>query len=120
MELEVVDKKENPLLNRIEIKFRIVHEAASTPARKDVREAIAKMMGTAKEKVVVAHLSSIFGKAESSGYAKIYKTKKEAMTVEIEKIKRKHGLTEPKKEKKKAEADKAEAPAEGAEEKKAE
>jgi small subunit ribosomal protein S24e len=97
MEIEVIDKRVNPLLNRTEVKFRIVHDAASTPARKDVREAVAKVMGATKEKVVIDHMSSVFGKAETHGYAKVYKTKIEAMTVENEKIRKKHGLIEPKK-----------------------
>jgi small subunit ribosomal protein S24e len=117
MEIEVLDKKVNPLMNRTEVKFKIAHDAGGTPTRKDVREAIAKKMGSSKDKVVVDHLRTLFGRAETLGYAKVYKTKKDAQTEETDKMKKKHGLIEAKKKKEEAEEAK---PAEGAEEKPAE
>ena len=112
MELEITDKKDNPLLNRTEIRFKVTHEAASTPARKDVREALAKKVGATKDRVVVDHLDSFFGKCETEGYAKVYKTKNDAMRIEPEATKKKHGLVEPKKEKGEKKKKEAEAPGE--------
>ena len=31
--MEIIDRKENPLLNRVEIEFRWNHEGAATPSR---------------------------------------------------------------------------------------
>ena len=113
MEIEVVDKKINPLMNRTEVKFKIAHDAGGTPTRKDVREAIAKKLGSSKDKVVVDHLRTLFGRAETLGYAKVYKTKKDAQTVETDKMKKRHGLIEAKKKEEEGE----QKPAEAAEEK---
>jgi len=107
MEIEVKDKKENPLLNRTEIWFTIKHDAATTPAKKDVREAIAKMTNSTKDRVVVDQLSSVFGKGETIGYAKVYKNKQDAINVERPAVKIRHGLVEPKKKEEKKEGEDA-------------
>jgi len=110
MEVEIKDKKENPLLNRTEMKFKIVHDATGTPAKKDVREALAKMTNTTKERVVVDQMSTVFGKGETIGYAKIYKSKQDAVNVERDAIKLRHGLVEPKKKEEKKEGEDTPAP----------
>ena len=107
MEVEIKDKKENPLLNRTELWFKIVHESAATPAKKDVREALAKATNTAKDRVVVDHMNTIFGKGETVGYAKVYKSKQDAVNVERSAIKLRHGLIEPKKKKEEKEGEAA-------------
>jgi len=107
MEIEVKNKKENPLLNRTEIWFTIKHDATTTPAKKDVREAIAKMTNSTKERVVVDQLSSVFGKGETIGYAKVYKSKQDAVNVERPAVKIRHGLAEPKKKAEKKEGEEA-------------
>lgn len=98
MEIDIVDKRDNPLLNRTEIRFRIVHEAGGTPARKAVREAISKKTNSPKERVVVDNMSTVFGKCETMGYAKVYKTKQDAQKIEKDAVKKRHGLVEAKKE----------------------
>jgi small subunit ribosomal protein S24e len=105
MEIDIKDKKENPLLNRTELWFKLAHEATGTPAKKDVREALAKMTNTSKDRVVIDQMSTIFGKGETVGYAKIYKSKQDAVNVERSAIKLRHGLVEPKKKEEKKEAE---------------
>ena len=34
--MEIIDRKENPLLNRVEIEFRWNHEGKATPSRVDM------------------------------------------------------------------------------------
>jgi small subunit ribosomal protein S24e len=110
MEVEIKNKKENPLLSRTEMWFKIVHDATGTPAKKDVREALAKMTNTTKERVVVDQMSTVFGKGETIGYAKIYKSKQDAVNVERSAIKLRHGLVEPKKKEEKKEGEEAPTP----------
>lgn len=113
MEVEIKDKKENHLMNRIEIWFKISHDTAGTPAKKDVREAIAKMTNSQKERVIVDTMSTIFGKGETLGYAKVYTSKQDAINTERSAVKIRHGLAEPKKKKgEKKETEEAPAPAE--------
>src|SRR4030066_1040748 len=87
MEIEIISKKENELLDRTEVRFKAVHPKEGTPQREAVREKIAAMLKTTKERVIVDAMDSEFGKMETTGYAKVYKTKDAAMKYE-----RKHVL----------------------------
>ncbi len=84
MEIEIVSKKENELLDRTEITFKAVHAKEGTPQREAVREKLATMMKATKERVIVDSMDSAFGKMETVGYAKGYKTKDAAMKFERE------------------------------------
>ncbi len=110
MELQVVAKKENPLLKRTEITFKAVHKAEPTPTRDAIRSELAKQLKASKEAVVVDRSVSSFGRYETHGYAKIYKSKEEALAVERSHILVRNKLKEPEVKEKK-EGEKAEKPA---------
>ena len=82
MELEIQEKRENPLLNRTEVHFIVHHPNSPTPKRENVREELSKSMKVPKDRVVIDHMNSSFGVHDSKGYAKIYPSKEEAMKVE--------------------------------------
>ena len=82
MELQVVAKKENPLLKRVEVTFKAVHKSEPTPTRDAIRSELAKQLKAPKESVIVDRSESSFGKFETLGYAKVYKSKEEALSVE--------------------------------------
>ncbi len=84
MEIEIVSKKENELLDRTEVTFKASHPKEGTPQREAVREKIASMLKASKERVIVDSMDSEFGKMETVGYAKVYKTKESAMKYERE------------------------------------
>ena len=84
MEIEIIAKKENELLDRTEVQFKAVHPKEGTPQREAVREKIAAMLKATKERVIVDAMDSEFGKTETIGYAKVYKTKDSAMKFERE------------------------------------
>ncbi|HIQ31922.1 MAG TPA: 30S ribosomal protein S24e [Methanothermococcus okinawensis] len=71
MEIEVLSERENPLLNRKEIRFLIRHEGP-TPTVKDVKLKIAAMYNVDKNLVIVDKIDQEFGKMESRCYVKIY------------------------------------------------
>jgi len=109
MEIEIVSKKENELLDRTEVKFKAVHTKEGTPQREAVREKLAAMLKATKERVIVDSMDSEFGKTETIGYAKVYKNKDAAM-----KFEREHVLVRNKlKEKVKVEKKKVAAPPPG-------
>jgi small subunit ribosomal protein S24e len=132
MDIVVVSKRDNVLLGRMEVEFRIVHTKEKTPDRESVREKLAAILNEKKDTVVIDSMKSQFGKPESLGYAKIYVTKEKAMRVERDrtlvrnkfkerKAKAKEGAAKekpaPKAEAPKAEPAKEKAPAPKAEEK---
>ncbi len=106
MEIEIVSKKENILLDRTEVKFKAVHPKEGTPQREAVRDKLVGLLKASKERVIVDAMDSEFGKTETVGYAKVYKTKEAAMKYEREEILVRNKL----KEKVKVEKKKAAAP----------
>lgn len=104
MEIEIVSKKENELLDRTEVKFKASHPKEGTPQREAVREKLATMLKASKERVMVDSMKSEFGRMETVGYAKVYKTKEAAMKYEREHVLVRNKLKEKVKVEKKAAA----------------
>lgn len=106
------------MLRRTEVRFRVRHPKESTPAREELRQALAKELDATKDIVVVDHARSVFGRSESEGFAKVYKTKEDALRTEREYIlvrnRLKEATVKAKKEKKEAPPKPAPAPAKSA------
>ncbi len=81
MEIEIIEKKMNPLLKRQEIWFNVHHKGA-TPARDDVKNKLTAMLNAKPELVIIERMRSEFGIRKTRGYAKIYKSKKELDDIE--------------------------------------
>ena len=109
MQLEILQRKENPLLKRVEVTFKATHKAEPTPTRDALRAFLAKELKATKDIVVVDYQASTFGRYETVGAAKVYKSKEEALAVERKHILVRSKLIEP--EIKEKEAPKPEKPA---------
>ncbi len=96
MEVQVLAKKENLLLKRTEVTFKAVHKSEATPSRDALRAELAKQLKASKEHVIVDHAASTFGRYETVGYAKVYKSKEQALVVERGHILVRNKLKEPK------------------------
>ena len=99
MEIEIISKKENELLGRLEVNFKLTHPKENTPKRKDVRDVIAKELSVSKDRIVIDHMNPEFGKPETVGYVKVYKKKETAQQIETEAVLKRNNLYEGKKEK---------------------
>lgn len=114
MELEISDKRENPLLDRTEVHFVVHHPNQPSPRREHVREALSNELNVKKELVIVDNLRSSFGVHDTKGYAKIYSKKEVALKVERAYLIKRNNLQEQKAKEKKQEPgeEKSEEPAE--------
>lgn len=90
-ELEVLEKKENPLLKRTEIRFKLTHAGEKTPQRGAIRDKLAATVGK-KGAVVVDYMRSRYGSATTFGYAKIYASDDEARKSERDYLLKRNGL----------------------------
>jgi small subunit ribosomal protein S24e len=115
MDIMVVSKKDNVLLGRTEVRFRIAHVKEKSPDRDSVREKLAAILNEKKDSVIIDSMKAQFGKPECLGYAKIYKSKETAMKVERDRTLVRNKLKE---RKAKAKTEKAAPKKEGAPEKK--
>jgi small subunit ribosomal protein S24e len=72
LKVEIENKKENPIQQRVEVQFTVDHAGEPTPTRDAVRTKIAEAMGEQKDKIIVDSMETEYGKGRSRGYAKVY------------------------------------------------
>jgi small subunit ribosomal protein S24e len=82
MKVDVVDKVENPLFKRTEVKFRVDHAGAPTPKRLEVRPQLAALLGVAEDLLVIDKLTSTHGRQIASGIARTYTSREQLEKVE--------------------------------------
>ena len=87
MEIEIISDKENPLLKRREVHFRVNHEQmGSTPPRLEVRKAVANALKAKVDFVFVKKFKTRTGKHIAVGLANVYDSVDQARLVEPEHI----------------------------------
>ena len=94
MDIKVLSEKNNPVLNRREIDFKVIHDEA-TPSRKSIVERLATPQNSKVGLVFVDSLKTEFGKRETIGYAKIYETEERAKQIERAHIIERNTFTKP-------------------------
>lgn len=75
--IEILEEKKNPLIDRVEIKFRVDHFAAGTPNRLDVKKKIATMKKSNENLTIIKELKTHFGASYAIGKVNIYENAKE-------------------------------------------
>ncbi len=103
MEINIDSKRNNPLLNRTEVHFTIIHEEEKTPNRDLVRTELADKLNSKKENIIVNYLNPGFGMSKTTGYAKVYSSKDKIKDQERKFILKRNKLGETKKNKPKEE-----------------
>ncbi|MHC1570558.1 MAG: 30S ribosomal protein S24e [Methermicoccaceae archaeon] len=85
MEIEIIRDRENVLLGRRELKFRVKHEGA-TPKRSEIRERLMALFNSSSDVLVLESLKPVYGVGQAVGYAKIYSSPERLREVEREHI----------------------------------
>tara|TARA_B100000287_G_scaffold320943_1_gene304907 strand:+ start:1591 stop:1956 length:366 start_codon:yes stop_codon:yes gene_type:complete len=77
--MEIVERRENPLLDRVELDFQWDHPNEPTPSRVQMIEAAAKFEpGADKSLVFVKNVTTRFGMTRTSGMALVYGSEESA------------------------------------------
>ena len=88
--MQIKERKENKILNRVEISFSWKHDKKSTPSRIEVMDLVQTLEpGSDRDLIVVKNCSTRFGQPLTTGLAFIYGSK-EAMAVEPGYIHKRH------------------------------
>ncbi|MDR2623969.1 MAG: 30S ribosomal protein S24e [Methanobrevibacter sp.] len=108
MEINVIQKKENKVLNRVEVRFDCVYTGEATPKILDVKSKLMVVLDTKKELIVIDSLQPNYGEAKATGYAKVYDSKEDLESIEPKNIIEKNKEPEPpsKEEEKESEEEK--------------
>ncbi len=96
MEIEILSKKENHLVDRVELEVVAKHQGAPTPKREEIRELVAVALKAERDQVIVDHLETSFGTGVTKGYVKVYPSKARALEVEERPILVRNTLATPK------------------------
>lgn len=112
MKVEIIEKTENPLFKRTEVKFKADHAGESTPKRLDVRAQLATQLGVAEELIVIEKLASTHGRQVASGIARVYSSREQLEGLEPKFLLKRGMPKEAKAEAKPEEKPKAEKPPE--------
>jgi small subunit ribosomal protein S24e len=87
MEVEITKERENQLVRRKEVFFRLRHEAEGvSPSREEARNALIKALKCSPNLLVIDKMGTEFGKRETVGYAKVYESEERLKEVEREHI----------------------------------
>lgn len=88
--MEIKERTENKVLNRVEISFSWKHDKKATPSRKEVMDLVKTLEpGSNPDWIVVKDCITRFGQPLTTGVAYIYGSA-EAMAVEPEYIHKRH------------------------------
>ena len=100
MKVEIVSTKENSLLKRKQVDFRVDHSPkGKTPARLEVKKAIAAELKINEELVFVKRMRTMTGTNTAVGIANVYETVEQANFIEPEYMRKRNSPPkEPKEE----------------------
>ncbi|MDP1553746.1 MAG: 30S ribosomal protein S24e [Methanobacteriaceae archaeon] len=86
MEINIINKTENPVLYRTEIKFECVYQGESTPKTLDVKNKLVAMLDADKTLLVIDNVQPHFGEGKAKGYAKVYTNLESLNDIETEHV----------------------------------
>jgi len=87
MKVKIVSAKENPLLKRKEVNFKVEQDTREkTPTRVEVKKALAAELKTSEELVFVEKMQTLTGTNVAAGAANAYETMEQARRIEPEYI----------------------------------
>lgn len=72
METEITSVKENPLLDRREVKVELKHEGESTPSEEDVKNRVAAENDIDTEKIEIDSIYTGYGSHKSEATLKVH------------------------------------------------
>lgn len=88
-DLEIIERRRNPLLFREELLLRLRFQGA-TPSRKEVREAVAKFLGIKADRVIVRNILQDYGMTEAKVLVMVYDSPERAREIEPKHIIARH------------------------------
>ncbi len=92
MNMQITEKTENPLLDRLEVNFSVDYFQEATPSRDELRSELASQLDVEKERVIINYLHNEFGRSSGSGYAHVYDSLDSALRLEKDYLLERHGL----------------------------
>jgi len=78
MKLKIIEERENPFFNRVDVKVEVEHEGEATPSKAALMERLASRFKTKAEMVKIDYILTGKGKAVSFAKVKVLKKPKKS------------------------------------------
>jgi len=98
MEMRILKEKEVPILERKRYDILVSHSGKETPSKESLKKELASFLKIKEDLVSIRHLYPKFGISESKAILHVYKTKEDKERFEKEKVIKKDGKEESKKQ----------------------
>ncbi|MGC9132951.1 MAG: 30S ribosomal protein S24e [Nanopusillaceae archaeon] len=82
MEINILNREKNALLNREEMLVNIEHKGEATPKREELRKKIAAMIGKDEKLIIVEKILTEFGKNRSRAFINVYENENDMKKIE--------------------------------------
>ena len=76
-EIEIIEEKKNPIIDRIELKVRIDHYGNGTPNRLEVKKKVASLQGSDEKLTIIKNIQTYFGSTQDLAELYVYDNEKE-------------------------------------------
>ena len=96
MKIDIIEKKENKLLERIEIQAKVDHVGQPVPKRDDFLSKLAALLNKERNQVVLIKLEAKYGEGKSLALVHVYETADRAIAVEKEFLLKRSGIIQEK------------------------
>ncbi|KXA90882.1 hypothetical protein AKJ57_03270 [candidate division MSBL1 archaeon SCGC-AAA259A05] len=116
MKLEITEKKQNPLLKREVVKFKVEHSTAPSPSRSDILEELSSELDVPGNLIVIEKIATPHGSQTAFGTARVYETEDLLKELEPEYLIERTKITKEKSEETKKETEESEDESEKGEE----
>ncbi|MEM4772635.1 MAG: hypothetical protein QW648_01340 [Nanoarchaeales archaeon] len=94
MEIKIIERNENKILDREEIYAIVEHEGEATPKREDIKKKIAAMIGVDENLLVVKKILSLYNQQKSRVWVNVYKNKEVMLKIEPKHILKRNKIIE--------------------------
>ncbi|MEM0379173.1 MAG: hypothetical protein QW038_00415 [Nanopusillaceae archaeon] len=94
MEIKIIERNENKILDRDEIYAIIEHKNEATPKREDIKKKIAAMIGADENLVVIKKILSFYNQQKSRVWVNVYRDRNSMIKLEPKYILKRNKLIE--------------------------
>ncbi len=86
MEIEIITKTENPVLDRTEVDFECIYQGEATPKILEIKSKLVAILDADKNLVIIDNIQPSYGEGKGKGYAKIYNSEDSLNKIETKHI----------------------------------
>lgn len=86
MEINIIDKKKNKVLNRTEVRVECLYQGEATPKTLDVKSKLVTILDSKKKLTVIDSIQPNYGEGKAAAYAKIYDSLESLKSIETEHV----------------------------------